>query len=286
MLLGFTLWICYPINCLVNYVKRSSLCHTNNRNYETRRFEPFIKHKVLSSNELVGKDLLIIGDVHGCYDEMKKLISIARGKTLKDLLIIFVGDMLRKGPKSNEVLTYIMTTDNILCVRGNHEQSILRKLYDQNNTIISNEDTWIKDLTTREIEFLSDLPYTIYIPGLNIIVVHAGLVPGIKLHSQNPNVMMNMRNLKYQEDLFYDHVLMPLVRTNEGVPWASLWCGPQHVYFGHDALRRLQCYEHATGLDSGCVYGGSLTSILIHLNLNDSAINVVSKEIVSVNSFS
>ena len=49
----------------------------------------------------------------------------------------------------------------------------------------------------------------------------------------------------------------------DGEPWASLWPGPELVVFGHDAVRGLQMYEHAVGLDTGCVYGGRLSGYLL-----------------------
>lgn len=49
----------------------------------------------------------------------------------------------------------------------------------------------------------------------------------------------------------------------EGIEWASVWNGPEHIVYGHDAKRGLQKRALATGLDSGVCYGFKLTAIVI-----------------------
>ena len=124
---------------------------------------------------------------------------------------------------------------------------------------LGTEFEWMKELSREEMEWLEQLPYTIHIPSRRITVVHAGLIPGVPLNEQNPDHLIHLRNLKMNAET---QQYVAVKKSEEGcVPWASAWPGPDHVYFGHDAIRFLQSYEFATGLDTGCVYGGKLTAV-------------------------
>jgi hypothetical protein len=105
------------------------------------------------------------------------------------------------------------------------------------------------------MKWLCSLPWYISSPDLGALFVHAGFVSGIRLAKQNPRLMMNMRSI------LPDGTVTSKFFNNW--PWARLWDGPQTIIFGHDADRGLQQYEHAIGLDTGCVYGGRLTACIL-----------------------
>ena len=69
--------------------------------------------------------LLIIGDVHGMLDELKTLLDKADYKASRGDRVIFVGDLVNKGPESAGVVQYAMDI-NSTTVRGNHEDKVLR----------------------------------------------------------------------------------------------------------------------------------------------------------------
>lgn len=243
--------------------------------------EPFVQHKSLCEADLLDNDLLIVGDVHGCYDEMLEIIKLANDETKKPLVNIFVGDMINKGPKSEEVLEYLLKAKHTYCVRGNHEQKVLKEFFSYKNdgVIPSEPRTWVKKLKPAYVDFMKSLPYTISIAHLNLVIVHAGLLPGRPLTLQSCNEMINMRNLYWDDDMFHGKVLKSTFRIDKGQAWADNWKGPEHVYFGHDAVRKLQTHEYATGLDTGCVYGGHLSAMLLKL---DNEAGVVEKKLLTV----
>lgn len=234
---------------------------------------PPVKHVTLHEPFLSKfNEIVVIGDVHGCFDEMKQMLNlIHQGATRgEQILKIFVGDLVNKGPKNREVLELLLGDKNsshpsILAVRGNHDEVVISETLNWRHfQSIKKKNSWMKELSDDELNYLIDLPYTISIPSLNSIIVHAGLVPGVELQEQNLRDLVTMRNLIIEEKHGKHGVKYSTTeRHKPGEAWANVWAGPSHVYFGHDAKRLLQECPFATGLDTGCVYGNHLTALFI-----------------------
>ena len=136
----------------------------------------------------------------------------------------------------------------------------------------------MNDFTQEDFQYVLDLPYSLRIPELNALIVHAGLVPGISLDKQKYLDLTHIRNITNNKNLF-DFSFTGIEKCVFGVPWVSLWNGPEHVYFGHDARRGIQNLPHATGLDTGCVYGKKLTGVIIDPSKGWEFIDVPAKQV-------
>ncbi|KAL1512130.1 hypothetical protein AB1Y20_005398 [Prymnesium parvum] len=205
---------------------------------------------------------IVIGDVHGCLLELKQLLTQCEYRAERDCVVL-VGDLVNKGPLSAEVVSFVRE-QGFFCVRGNHDETALREWEEREQArrngrepASSEKYAYTDRFSEADVQFLQAMPYTLSLPHLDTIVVHAGLVPGVQLAEQQGKDMTRMRDVKPSDGGWHAS------EKQDGVPWASVWPGPTHVIFGHDAKRRLQQHAHATGLDTGCCYGGELTALIL-----------------------
>eukprot|EP00978_Attheya_sp_CCMP212_P002042 scaffold4212_cov52-Attheya_sp.AAC.1 len=201
--------------------------------------------------------VIAIGDVHGCIDELQSLLR--KCDYSPGDLVVFLGDLVSKGPDSVSVIQMAREIGAI-GVRGNHDFEVIRWHQAMKSgvdaPVFGSEHFHIAScLSNADMKWMYSLPWYISSKELGALFVHAGFVSGIRLAKQNPRLMMNMRSI------LPDGTVTSKFFNNW--PWARLWDGPQTVLFGHDADRGLQQYEHAIGLDTGCVYGGRLTACIL-----------------------
>ena len=193
---------------------------------------------------------IVVGDIHGCYDELMKLLRKVKFK--QSDRVVSVGDLVSKGPKVREVLDLFMTDKRFSTVLGNHDL-ILRRCWNGENVELkpAHKDTHKKLSRKRDkyLHFLNALPFVIDLD--THLVVHAGLRPNVELHSQTTGDLTRIR------------VLGPDRESEEGTPWYHVYNGEKTVIFGHWPAAEPRRGPKAIGLDTGCVYGYSLTAYII-----------------------
>jgi serine/threonine protein phosphatase 1 len=176
-------------------------------------------------------NIYVVGDPHGCRDELDQLCEELE-LTETDLLV-FVGDLVRKGPDSKGVVDLVRESPNMLTVRGNNEEKLLRG------------DKSLPELTDDDLDWIASLHVVISLP--DTLVVHGGIDPRKPHEDHDVDDLQNVRSMVPGGS--YDPPY-----------WFEQYTGPERVFFGHTVLERPIIREHAVGLDTGCVYGGELTA--------------------------
>lgn len=237
---------------------------------------------------------IFIGDVHGCIEELSRLVGALRLE--KYDRIIFVGDLVDKGPESLQVLRYVRVLleqfPGSVCVAGNHEEKALRQRMkgptELAKLILADKaEEWTGQALDEDWDFIKSMPLTWYDATLNARVVHGGIFPallhkqpytfdrvkevGAAWHKGGGKIMDRARRVlrtryvggpdrpeKQQGEM------LELGTNGPTDPfWAETWQGPETVIYGHspwlDGMIRVDRY--AIGIDTACVFGGNLTAL-------------------------
>lgn len=198
---------------------------------------------------------IVIGDIHGCVDELGRLLE--RCDARRGDRIISVGDVVAKGPDSRGTIA-LLRQWGAEGVRGNHDWHVLRFREERGELrkpLKAEHQSVLDTLQPDDWQWLSSLPLFIRLPEFGALVVHAGLAPGLPVEQQHDETLLTVRSITPEGKA--------TKKSEGGEAWAKLWMGPEHVFFGHDAIRGLQQEKFATGLDTGCVYGNQLTAVVL-----------------------
>lgn len=188
---------------------------------------------------------IIFGDIHGCYEEWQALLEKTKASP-KDRLIS-VGDIVCKGPSTKKTLDLALQLPNLMCVMGNHEHYLLRIWQENLSPVKDYQREVLEELGSqakRYMKFIASWPYYLDLP--ECLVIHAGIRPGIPLKKQSPKDLVSLRTLE------------PDLR-----PWYTDYTDPKLIVHGHWAKQGLVVRKNVIGLDTGCVYGKSLTAVIL-----------------------
>ncbi len=243
---------------------------------------------------------IIIGDVHGMFNELWKLFRLL---VRPDDKVVFVGDLIDKGPDSARVVQFVREmsrTHDITLVEGNHEEKHRRfrkNCMERPDTakLMSDRSPELQEITDQlseeDIEFLNTAVPFHRIEGCNILVVHGG-IPGNM--TEFPQTVEEARSLggkrkkKFSQILRTRHIhhesgrMMALGTEGPNDPfWAETHDGRfGHVVFGHEPfLNGVAHFEHATGIDTGAVFGGGLTAMVVENGKNHRFVSIPSRKI-------
>lgn len=193
---------------------------------------------------------IVIGDIHGCYDELVLLLE--KADFAPDDRVVAVGDLIVKGRRNREVLDLFSCDRRFSSVIGNHDLAILSFWRGQPLTLKRSQERTRAELEpTKEkyLTYLASLPFMIDLG--EFAVVHAGVRPGIDLWDQIPADLVELRTLG------------PDRTSRDGTPWFDVYDGEKTILFGHWPSPLPRRAKRAIGLDTGCVYGNSLSAYIL-----------------------
>jgi protein phosphatase len=213
----------------------------------------------------------VIGDVHGCLDELLRLLDVlgyrADSQTLsvtppERRKAVFLGDLVDRGPQSAKVLRLVMgmvSEGSALCLPGNHDMKLLRHLSGHNVKLTHGLSQTLESLALEPPEFLGEVKT--FLTGLvshyvldqgRLAVAHAGLPERYQGRSSG---LVRQFCLYGETTGEFDSWGLPI-----RIDWTNDYKGKALVLYGHTPSLEIRRTGKTICLDTGCVFGGALSA--------------------------
>ena len=216
----------------------------------------------------------IVGDVHGCGDELELLLAELgygvewSGQDVSvtppaGRVLVFVGDLVDRGPRTPDVLRIAMRMVEAgtgLCVEGNHDNKLGRWLSGANVTRGNGLQMSIDQMEAESPafratarDFMARLPPYLWLDRGRLVVAHAGLGAD----------MIGRLDGKVRSFALYGDTTGGA--DEDGYPvrrdWARAYSGEAAIVYVHVAAPMVEWINNTICLDSGCCFGGRLTTL-------------------------
>ncbi len=220
----------------------------------------------------------IIGDVHGCADELITLLGELGynvelegdgesrrviSSTPTGRRVIFVGDLVDRGPNSPDVLRiamHMVAEGHALCVPGNHDEKLLRWLNGRKVRVAHGLEQTIEQLEQEppafreEVKaFIKGLVSHVWLEDGHLAIAHAGIREEMIGRSSGAVRQFCLYGETSGET---DEFGLP-IRYN----WAADYRGRTSIIYGHTPVPDAEWLNNTLCIDTGCVFGGKLTAL-------------------------
>ncbi|MBT2227027.1 polynucleotide kinase-phosphatase [Nonomuraea sp. NEAU-A123] len=217
----------------------------------------------------------VIGDIHGCRSELETLLGTlgweierVEGKAVTahhpaGRTAVFVGDLVDRGPDSPGVLRLVMgmvAAGTAICVSGNHEAKLVRALNGRKVTVAHGLKESLEQFAAEPPEFverartfMEGLISHYLLDGGRLVVAHAGLK-----EAYHGRASGRVRAFALYGDTTgeTDEYGLPV-----RYPWAEEYRGRAMVVYGHTPTTKPEWINNTICLDTGCVFGGTMTAL-------------------------